>query len=192
MLDLSSSSRNIDRLPNELLELTLLNLDVVTVVKSRKVAKRFRNLIDNSIEIQLRIELSVDGLILESRRGWDAFSLVSRFRATRDALSALVPFQKISLGYPAFSKFAFEIQDGYWCRTGDATGDARFRKLDYLNLDLQGVPQDCDELEHRKIEPSGFGNFHSTFSDLGFNMCDLTFAPGCDLQLLLEAPLDNK
>ncbi|KAG8783645.1 hypothetical protein FRC15_004787 [Serendipita sp. 397] len=159
---------------------------------ARKVAKRFRNLIDNSIEIQLQIELSVDGLILESRRGWDAFSLVSRFRATRDALSALVPFQEISLGYPAFSKFAFEIQDGYWCRTGDATGDARFRKLDYLNLDLQGVPQDCDELEHRKIEPSGFGNFHSTFSDLGFNMCDLTFAPGCDLQLLLEAPLDNK
>ncbi|KAG8826854.1 hypothetical protein FRC19_007186 [Serendipita sp. 401] len=158
---------------------------------ARKVAKRFRNLIDNSIEIQLQIELSVDGLILESRRGWDAFSLVSRFRATRDALSALVPFQEISLGYPAFSKFAFEIQDGYWCRTGDATGDARFRKLDYLNLDLQGVPQDCDELEHRKIEPSGFGNFHSTFSDLGFNMCDLTFAPGCDLQLLLEAPLDN-
>ncbi|CAG8713245.1 2106_t:CDS:2, partial [Acaulospora colombiana] len=69
-------------LPNEILEHVFFLLHPLEVVKCRLLSNHFKQIIDGSIELQLRIDLAIDGYLL-GYRGLDRAKNVREFHEKR-------------------------------------------------------------------------------------------------------------
>ena len=65
-----------------------------------KICRHFKELIDASVELQLRIELAVDGYLLNYRGRLPASTLLRQVQAKRDAMEGLKPNWKWSIQCP--------------------------------------------------------------------------------------------
>ncbi|KAH8099920.1 hypothetical protein BXZ70DRAFT_1065024 [Cristinia sonorae] len=78
-------------LPNEILEIILLGVEVQSVVRVRQVCRKFNGLICNSISIQYRIELVIDGLEDGPPGGKSISDRLETLRSRRSAWTAMQP-----------------------------------------------------------------------------------------------------
>ncbi|PVG03804.1 hypothetical protein CPB86DRAFT_748272 [Serendipita vermifera] len=163
-------------LPNELLEDVFLYLHPLDVVKWRQLCRRLKELIDNSIELQLRIDLAIDGYLLGHRGTDPAKDVIEFHQKRRKALESLQCFTSWEEPIAVGDMGNFEVCDGIFAQTltGPANGSG-FRTLIYKEV----IPP-----QSRKKR------WIRQWDDLGIVVTDFSFWAQGDLQMLME-PRDH-
>ncbi|KIM25668.1 hypothetical protein M408DRAFT_331028 [Serendipita vermifera MAFF 305830] len=160
-------------LPAELIEEILTHLHPLNIVLCREICKEVLELIDASIEIQLRIELAIGGCLLGERRNMPASELIRRVRAREQAYETFEPqwsweVERISLK----GVQQFEVADGIWGFSDHDGEEPTFRRLR------------MEELVSPEYEG---GRWELTRDDLGLNATDFAYWLGMDALILMES-----
>ncbi|CAG8653525.1 11916_t:CDS:2 [Acaulospora colombiana] len=164
-------------LPNELLEDICLYLHPLDVVKWRQLCSRFKQLIDNSIELQLRIDLAIDGYLLAHRGTEPAKDVIEFHQKRRKALESMQFFTSWEEPIAVGDMGNFEVCDGIFAQTLTSdTNRENFRALVYKEV----IPP-----QSRKKR------WVRTWEDLGIGITDFSFWAQGDFQMLME-PRDEK
>ncbi|CAG8712278.1 7742_t:CDS:2, partial [Acaulospora colombiana] len=144
--------------------------------KLLNAASRFKELIDGSIELQLRIGLAIDGYLLSYRGKQPAKDVAAFHEKRRSALESMKCVASWEEPFAAGDVGQYAARDGILAQSlGDPPTSGGFRTLVYKEL----VPPQ-----------SGKKAWVHTWQDLGFLSIDFSFWIQGDLQILIE-PRDN-
>lgn len=158
-------------LPNELIEFILLLLHPLTIVSCRRLCSYVKELIDNSMELELRIELALDGYLLNHKGDFTASELLSRERAITRAFETFEPTCSWKIDSANTRYDQYEICDGLWGRSTRRIRLEPFRAMDIVEL----VPPNWDGAQ-----------WHQHWNDLEMNVTDFSFDVSSDLLVLVE------
>ncbi|PVG03791.1 hypothetical protein CPB86DRAFT_778903 [Serendipita vermifera] len=165
-------SKSLLNLPNELLERICLQLHSLEAVKCRQLCNRLKNLIDCSVEVQLRIDLAIDGYLLGYRSNISARDVREPHMKRRDALESLRYTACWEEPITRRGLCNYELCDGVFVETFPDNRDATaFRSIVYKEL----VPPNYSE--KRWIH---------TWEHLDIPILDFSFGAHGDLQVLVE------
>ncbi|PVG03798.1 hypothetical protein CPB86DRAFT_722661 [Serendipita vermifera] len=168
-----SCGESLHSLPNELLEHICFQLHPLDIVKCRLLFRRFRELVDGSIELQLRIDLAIDGYLLSYRRDHPASDVISFHEKRRNALESLKYVVNWEEPIPEGDRGQYEVRDGILAQgLGGHQTVGGFRTLVYKEL----LPP-----QSRK-KP-----WVHAWKDLGLSAMDFSFWIQGDLQILVES-----
>ncbi|PVG03797.1 hypothetical protein CPB86DRAFT_722666 [Serendipita vermifera] len=167
-----SRTESLLSLPNELLEHICFQLHPLEVVKCRQLCLRFKQLINGSIELQLRIDLAIDGYLLRHRGNRPAKVVRNFHEKRKGALESMkyvarweVPFSDQELGQ-------YDICNGIFAQSlGNRSDGGTFKTLVYK------------ELVSPQSQTKGWTH---TWGDLGLLATDFSFWVQGDLQILME------
>ncbi|PVG03799.1 hypothetical protein CPB86DRAFT_306880 [Serendipita vermifera] len=168
-------SESLHSLPNELLEHICLQLHPLEVVKCRLVClfRRFKELVDGSTELQLRIDLAIDGYLLSYRGDHPANDVRAFHEKRRNAIESMKYVATWEEPFPEGDRGQYEVRDGILAQgLGDHSTVGGFKTLVYKEL----LPP-----QSRK-KP-----WVHTWKDLGLLPTDFSFWIQGDLQILVES-----
>ncbi|CCA68083.1 hypothetical protein PIIN_01951 [Serendipita indica DSM 11827] len=157
-------------------------------INNAQVSKLFKDLIDASPELQLRIELIHDGLLLHHRGSptpLPANVLLNHVLARRRAWENLDPRWIWDEDCPDTESAQFEICDGIWAHSSNHIGDGSFIGLKYREL----APPPS---QSQDVTPDDMNMpWEHTIDHLGMNATDFSFNAYHDAQILMESLYDN-
>ncbi|KAG8755642.1 hypothetical protein FRC14_003790 [Serendipita sp. 396] len=162
-------------LPLEIVENILCEVDPLDIVRCREICRRLCNIIDASIEIQLRIELAIDGELLIERGDLPASKLRDSLCIKRQMRDELCVHQTQEIQCDNTASTPYEVNSGFFGHGIHPTDTDLFRGVSYTQIAsilYQGTWQDRE------------------WPDLGMDIADLSFDSAQDLQILIE-PRDN-
>ncbi|PVG03788.1 hypothetical protein CPB86DRAFT_722648 [Serendipita vermifera] len=163
-------------LPNELLEQILISVHPLDVVICRRVCKDLQQLIDCSSELQLRIELALDGSFLGARGDLSLNALQDYFEKRRAAFETVTPIVswKEYIEYAGWDQY--EICDGIWAHS--------------VNRNI--FTHTFTGILYQELIPPGSGTkpWVLEWRDIGVVISDFSFWIGGDLQYLIEPRMD--
>lgn len=128
------------------------------------------NIIDNSIELELRIELAVDGFLLGDRGDMMATDILKLVLERRRAFERIRPRMLWEVKVPGANNVQLELSDGVW-GLAPLAEDGTFKKIRFEEL----VPPDT---------PGGRWTFST--NDLGIDCCDFSFWLDADALFVIE------
>ncbi|KIM26193.1 hypothetical protein M408DRAFT_330752 [Serendipita vermifera MAFF 305830] len=144
------------------------------VVLARQVCRRFLDLIDGSIELQVRIELGADGFLLSDHGGMAASELLKLVLERRRAFEEFIPRSYWNVPFKNTQSVRREILDGVWGRSPDNRPEGTFRGIHFEEL----------------VSPTTEGGrWTLDRKDTGVDASDLSFWLDADALYLIE-PLD--
>ncbi|PVG03790.1 hypothetical protein CPB86DRAFT_778901 [Serendipita vermifera] len=165
-------------LPNELLEQICFELHPLEVAKCRRLCRRINDLVDGSTELQLRIDLAIDGCLVRDR-GIDSIKKAKKFNdKKKEALENMNYFATWKEFISRQDRGHFEICDGIFAQSlaRDPDSDG-FGTLIYRELLPPG--------------PRRKGGWTHTLENLSIPVTTFSFWLQGDLQVLVE-PRPNK
>lgn len=129
------------------------------------------NIIDSSIELQLRIELAADGFLLGDRGKLPAADVLKLVLGRRKAFDMMLPQSYWEVNMSRADSERIEISDGVWAHAPDFKGNT-FRNIYF-----------------EELLPPYFQDGRWTFStgDLGFDAHDFSFWLEGDALFVVES-----
>ncbi|KIM25699.1 hypothetical protein M408DRAFT_26024 [Serendipita vermifera MAFF 305830] len=160
-------------LPPELVVQIFSLIYPLEIARCRQINRYILYIIESSTALQLRIQLAIDGLLLDpsfdDRKAPASGHILEHVVARRQAFHKMKPFSLRIIQQHSPERFSYERCDGLWAHAGDKVGRL-FNSIHYDAL----VPFDKNS---RNLSWS---------HQLGFPMRDLIFWGAGDLQVLLE------
>ncbi|PVG03803.1 hypothetical protein CPB86DRAFT_306959 [Serendipita vermifera] len=163
-------------LPSEVLEYVCIQLHPLDVVKCRRICTRFKELIESSVELRLRIDLAIDGYLLGYRGTSPAKDVREFHEQRRNALENMQCFASWTESIAPGDFGHLEVSDGIFAQifTDDPHGRV-FKTLIYQEL----LPPQSRRKRWRQAR-----------DNLGIGFVDFSFWMQGDLQAIME-PRDN-
>lgn len=121
-------------LPTEIIVWILTNVHPMEIVLNRQVCRRFRDLIDASIELQLLIELGADGYLLGEHAGMIASDILKLVLERRRAFDELIPHSFWTFDFKHTQSIRREILEGVWGCSPDNRPEGTFRGIHFEEL----------------------------------------------------------
>ncbi|PVG03806.1 hypothetical protein CPB86DRAFT_307073 [Serendipita vermifera] len=162
-------------LPTEIIEQIFFQMHPLEVVKCRPICKGLQQLIDGSVELQLCIDLAIDGYLLGYRGKTPAKDIRDYHQKRRAHVEEMRYSEVWKVPYQYTGQF--EIFDGILAETMSPNGDKTFRGLRYREI---APPQ-------RKPYA-----WVKEWEDLGLDIIDFSFWTHGDLQMLIETRENNR
>ncbi|KAH8107696.1 hypothetical protein BXZ70DRAFT_912201 [Cristinia sonorae] len=152
-------------LPNELLELVLLQADLQTIMRFKRVSRPFKRLVDHSTRLQLRIEQMVEGLEDGAPGTMSAVQRLDAIRQRRKAWSTFRFTYRKYFYVPDGELHSFYGDHFAWTSDGST-------KLNILQVpsDIRCIPEKCWQVDLPEMK----------------HLHDLAVDPDQDILLLIE------
>ncbi|KAF9222211.1 hypothetical protein BS17DRAFT_736128 [Gyrodon lividus] len=160
-------------LPTELLIAVFLHANHRTILRCRSVCRKFKDVIDASVELQYRIELALDGMIDGPSSLFSTGERLSRLRSLRRSWSTLSWTSKVTVPMPG-ACYAYELVGGIFCKTQNA----------------QHQPHGSRQLSATWLPPSDGPGHVLVREDIGVPTRDFAMDPSQDLMVLFRGSED--